>query len=133
MRIIIDALEDLNEKRQNEIHYQYAEITNVMKGKATTINIGIIKSGDWPSTVPALCILECRIGFPPGESREDVKSQIEKSIRKAAEQDSWLKDHPPKIDWYGWYARPYEQDPNHPFVKLLHDEVEKCVGIKPVR
>jgi len=132
MRIIIDALENLNNKRQNEIHYEYAEVSNVMKGKATTINIGVIKSGDWPSTVPAHCILECRIGFPPGELKKDVMVQVEQTISYAASQDPWLKEHPPKIEWFGWSARPYEQDPNHPFVKLLQEKVEEFVGINPI-
>jgi acetylornithine deacetylase len=132
MRIIIDALENLNVKRQSEIHYKYAEVSDVMKGKATTINIGVIKSGDWPSTVPALCTLECRIGFPPGEKKEDVMEQVENSIKNAAMQDTWLKEHPPNFEWYGWNARPYEQDPDHPFVKILYKKVEKYVGVKPI-
>ena len=56
-----------------------------MKGKATTLNMGVINAGDWPSTVPALCILECRIGFPPGETREIVINQVEKTVQEVGE------------------------------------------------
>jgi acetylornithine deacetylase len=129
---IIEALKSLNEKRQNKISYQYAEIDPSMKGKATTLNIGVIRAGDWPSTVPALCVLECRIGFPPGETREEVMNQVENIIQKVVEKDEWLTGHPPKIEWFGWKARPHEQDPEHPFVKLLYMKIQEVSGVKPI-
>ncbi len=129
---IIEALKILNKKRQEKIHYQYSEVDPSMKGKATTLNIGTIKAGDWPSTVPALCTLECRIGFPPGETREIVIDQIENTIQNAANEDEWLREHPPKIEWFGWKARPHEQDPKHPFVKLLETNIKKFTKETPL-
>ena len=128
---IIEALKSLNIKRQKKITYKYAEVDPSMKGKATTINIGVIKAGDWPSTVPALSILECRVGFPPGETREMVINQIEETIRNASNKDPWLKDNPPKIEWFGWKASPHEQNPEHPFVKLIKKNAKKITGIDP--
>lgn len=129
---IIEALTSLNIERQSTISYKYAEVDPRMKGKATTLNIGVIKAGDWPSTVPALCILECRIGFPPGETREIVMSQIERTIQNIANKDRWLKDHPPKIEWFGWKARPHEQNPEDPFVQLIDKKIQEFSGIKPI-
>ncbi len=129
---IIEALKSLNVKRQKMIRYQFAEVDPSMKGKATTLNIGVIKAGDWPSTVPALAILECRIGFPPGETREIVMKQIEETIQNIANEDPWLREHPPKIEWFGWRARPHEQDPDHPFVKLVDKKFQEYAGVKPV-
>jgi acetylornithine deacetylase len=129
---IIETLKLLNKKRQKSISYQYVEVDPTMKGKATTLNIGVIKSGDWPSTVPALCVLESRIGFPPGETREMVIKQVETAINDTASKDSWLRDHPPKIEWFGWKASPHEQNPNHPFVKLLKKKIQQYTGDSPV-
>jgi len=129
---IIEALKTLNQNRQEKISYKYAEVDPSMKGKATTLNIGVINAGDWPSTVPALCILECRIGFPPGETREMVIDQIEKTILNAANKDVWLKEHPPKVEWFGWKAKPHEQDPEHPFVKLLDKNIRQLIDTEPV-
>jgi acetylornithine deacetylase len=129
---IIEALKSLNEKRQEKIRYPYAEVDPSMKGKATTLNIGVIKAGDWPSTVPALCVLDCRIGFPPGETREMVIDQIENTIRDVMNKDDWLRENPPKIEWFGWKARPHEQDPEHHFVKLLESNVKKFTDVSPV-
>lgn len=130
---IIEALKTLNKNRQEKISYKYAETFDPrMKGKATTLNIGVINAGDWPSTVPALCVLECRIGFPPGETQEMVINQIEKTILNAANKDVWLKEHPPKVEWFGWKAKPHEQNPEHPFVKLLDKNIRQIAGIEPV-
>ena len=128
---IIEALKSLNEERQKTITYKYAEVDPSMKGRATTLNIGVINAGDWPSTVPALCILECRIGFPPGETREIVINQVEKAIQDVANNNIWLKDHPPLVEWFGWKARPHEQNPEHPFVKLLDKKIKQIAGFEP--
>jgi acetylornithine deacetylase len=131
MASIIEALKTLNEKRQGRISYKYAELYPPDKGKATTLNIGTIKAGDWPSTVPAICTLECRIGFPPGETREIVMKEVEKTITETSKNDPWLKEHPPKIEWFGWKARPHEQNPEHPFVSLISNKMEQLTGEKP--
>jgi len=128
---IIESLKSLNEERQKTISYKYAEVEPRMKGKATTLNIGVINAGDWPSTVPAVCVLECRIGFPPGETREMVINQIENTIKNAANKDAWLRDNLPKIEWFGWNAKPHEQNPEHPFVKLLEKKIQEFTGITP--
>ncbi|MHA1886167.1 MAG: ArgE/DapE family deacylase [Promethearchaeota archaeon] len=132
MQPIIEALTSLNETRQKKISYKYAEVDPRMKGRATTLNIGVINSGDWPSTVPALCVLQCRIGFPPGETREMVMDQVEATIQKTANKDPWLKEHPPDVEWFGWKARPHEQDPEHPFVKLIDNKVQELANIQPI-
>ncbi len=129
---IIEALNSLNDERQKKIRYKYVELDPTMKGKATTLNIGVINAGDWPSTVPGLCALECRIGFPPGETRDMIMNQIEKTIQNTVNNDTWLKDHPPKIEWFGWKAQPHEQNLEHPFVKLLDRKIQQFAGVEPV-
>jgi acetylornithine deacetylase len=116
---ILNALKELNETRQRTIHYPLVEQYPEMKGRSTTINIGTINAGDWPSTVPGICTIEGRIGWPPGESRETVISQVETAVSSAARKDPWLTDHKPKIEWFGWRARPHEQDKNDPLVKAI--------------
>jgi acetylornithine deacetylase len=129
MQTIITAINELHNHRQKTIHYEYAEMDKHMKGRATTINIGTIQAGDWPSTVPGDCTIECRIGWPPGETREQVMKQVEDTVKKSALTDSWLKDHLPTVEWFGWKARPHELAVNHQFVQSLKQEAEKIVGI----
>jgi acetylornithine deacetylase len=128
---LIRALTELNEKRQQSIRYPLVEQHVSMKGKATTINIGIINAGDWPSTVPGVCTIEGRVGWPPGESRDTVKAQIEKAILDTALNDPWLKDNKPKVEWFGWKARPHEQDRNDPLVKLIAKHSLNITEVNP--
>ncbi len=129
---IMEAIQKLHEMRQATISYSFAESDPKMKGKATTINIGVIRAGDWPSTVPGSCSIECRIGFPPGESREEVMLQVENAVRNAAEADEWLRENPPIVDWFGWKARPHELDPNNEFVQLVKQNVKDIAGREPM-
>ena len=126
---ICDALTRLNEERQKRIRYRYAEeFAPHMKGHATTLNIGTIKGGDWPSSVPGWVDLECRAGYPPGEELKDVMEEIEGTVRKAAVEDPWLKEHHPEIEWFGWRSCPHEQDVNHPMVKMVKKYAEEIIG-----
>jgi len=125
---IYNALSELNKKRQAKISYPPAEIYPDMKGHVTTINIGKISGGDWPSTVAGWAELECRVGWPPGEELEDVKGQIEHTIEKTVKQDEWLKKNPPHIQWFGWRAEPHEQKANHPIVQTVAEFVNEVTG-----
>jgi acetylornithine deacetylase len=128
---IIQAIDTLNKSRQARISYSFVESDSSMRGKVTTINIGVIRAGDWPSTVPGSCLIECRIGWPPGESREDIVKQVENAIKTAAQSDEWLRDNPPVVEWFGWRARPHELSPNDEFIQTIRKEVITVSGRVP--
>lgn len=132
MMLVIDEIESLHKDRQSRISYPTAESDPRMKGRATTINIGVIKAGDWPSTVPGFCDIECRIGFPPGETREQVMAQVEDAVNKAADRDEWLSKNRPEITWFGWKARPHELEESNPFVQQVRESVNHVTGSDPV-
>jgi len=132
MMLIVDEIETLHRERQSRISYPTAESDPSMKGRATTINIGVIRAGDWPSTVPGSCEIECRIGFPPGETREQVKSQVENAVVKAANRDDWLNKNRPQVTWFGWKARPHEIEASNPFVQQVKQSAKQVVGIDPM-
>jgi acetylornithine deacetylase/succinyl-diaminopimelate desuccinylase-like protein len=37
--------------------------------------------------------------YPPDESAEDVRAQIEEHVLTTARLDSWLREHPPRFEW----------------------------------
>ena len=45
-------------------------------------NPGIIKGGDWASSVPAWCDVDCRIAILPGWSVEDCQAEILPACRR---------------------------------------------------
>lgn len=55
----------------------------------------------------------------PGDTVMEVQSEIEKTIAEVAERDSWFREHPPIIEWFGWKAEPSEQKITHPLVEKL--------------
>ena len=67
-------------------------------------NAGIIKGGDWASSVPSWCEVDCRMGLLPGWSVEEVKAEIADTIAKAAKANPFLRSNPPEIVWNGFQA-----------------------------
>ncbi|MDR7072296.1 peptidase [Fictibacillus barbaricus] len=94
------------------------------------INIGKISGGNWPSSVPDTVLLEGRIGVAPHETLEQVKKELEEHL--AAIGDSWIKDHPVIIEWFGAQWLPGSIDTSHPLMKNLVHNYEQVLGEKPM-
>ncbi|QDY71056.1 ArgE/DapE family deacylase [Qingshengfaniella alkalisoli] len=71
------------------------------------LNIGKIEGGDWASSVPAWCHLDCRIAIYPGDAARDAAAEIENFIRNAANDDPRLAGLSPDIEWNGFFAEGY--------------------------
>ncbi|MFC6734060.1 MULTISPECIES: ArgE/DapE family deacylase [unclassified Haladaptatus] len=126
---IYEALEDLDSRRKANIDYEPAYRADPsLEGNVTNINVGMIESGDWPSTLPSKAILKGRVGWPPGETREDVRQQIEETIAEAAADHEFLAEHPPEITWFGWQAMPHEISPDEAIAQLALDNAEEVTG-----
>lgn len=74
------------------------------------LNIGKISGGDWASSVPAWCRLDCRISIFPGEDPKNATAEIEQVIRAAAAQDPFLSNNPPRVSFNGFSTRGYVQE-----------------------
>jgi acetylornithine deacetylase len=122
---IYQALVDFDEKRGREVHFTLFEKGS---GRSCHINVGTMKAGDWPSNVAGSAEMECRIGFIPGERMDEIKTMIENTINDVAQKDPWLREHPPKVEWFGWHADPWYQDPEHPFVQSFKKAAEEVLG-----
>lgn len=106
---VLTALERLDAERKARIDFEPAINRNPRAdGAVTNLNVGTIEAGDWPSTVPPTATFECRIGWPPGESRTEIVAEVEETIQNVADGDPWLIDNPPRVEWFGWDAEPHE-------------------------
>lgn len=127
---IYSALQDLDHYRGQRLQGKHPLFETLKSGslrgpgRATNMTIGILRAGDWPATVAGWAELEGRIGFPPSETGEDVKNQIEEAIRKAAELDPWMREHPPTVEWWGARREAYELSPEVPIVQTVKRNVE---------
>lgn len=127
MAKIYHALEDLNARRQAMVKFP---LFQRMGTPACHLNVGTLKAGDWPSTVAGFAEMECRISFIPGETREQIRKTIENAVSEVAAADEWLKDHPPVVEWFGWKAEPWYQDPRNPLVQDTLKNVQVITGEK---
>jgi acetylornithine deacetylase len=126
---ICEALDELDRERKTRIEYAPAtRLDPDAEGNVTSINIGVFESGDWPSTVPGEALLEGRVGWPPGESREEIRTQIEDAISAVVENDEWLSEHPPEVEWFGMSAEPHETDPDAEIVQIATRRCEDVTG-----
>jgi len=125
MNLLYDALVELDKRRAREKHYPLFEMDSE---RSCHLNIGTYKAGDWPSTVPGVAEMECRISSIPGEEASEVKAQVHQAINNAARGDRWLSEHPPEVTWFGWSADPWEQNPNDPFVVTFKRSAERTLG-----
>jgi acetylornithine deacetylase len=71
-------------------------------------NPGIIKGGDWASSVPAWCDVDCRIAILPGWSVADCQKEILACVAQAARDHRFLSNNPPEVAWSGFLSEGYE-------------------------
>ncbi|WP_066061320.1 peptidase [Neobacillus soli] len=96
------------------------------------INIGKITSGEWPSSVPDTAIIEGRMGVGPEETMKSAQLEMETSLRELAEQDEWLRENPPKIEWFGGRWIPGSLESEHPLMYELTKCFLEVKGVNPV-
>jgi acetylornithine deacetylase len=80
------------------------------------VNVGMVRAGDWPATVPGECVIEGGVGFLPNKKMADVKRELGDTIRREA--DEWTREHF-TIDFPKLHNDAYQTDPNHPFVRAV--------------
>lgn len=80
------------------------------------VNIGMLRGGDWPSTVPAFATLEGGVGFLPNKAMESVKVDLKAAIEGI--NDDWLKKHY-TLEFPKLHNDSYEIPTDHPLVKAL--------------
>jgi len=89
----------------------------------TQVNIGMIRAGDWPSTVAARAHIEGGIGFLPNRSLDTVKKEVAEIFE--AEASDWLKEHM-TIEYDKLHNDAYVTDPRHPFVRAASRASRLC-------
>lgn len=95
------------------------------------ISVGVVRAGEWASTVPDTLVAEGRLGFLPGETIEAMMRQAEERIAAVAAVDPWMKDHPPTVEWFGGQFASAEISPDAPIVRAVRAAHETVTGSEP--
>ncbi len=114
--LLIEALREFEDAlNQKEIPPAYRHIDHPLN-----LNIGIIKGGDWPSTVPAEVELHGRMSYFPGHAYEDICRRIRKVVKDAANADPWLRENSPRVEFYGFKSDGHSLSRNLPAFDILN-------------
>ncbi len=102
---LITALQKLeeawNERAKGDPHFKALN-------HPINFNPGIIRGGDWASSVPAWCEVDCRIAVLPGWSIAEAQKEILGCVSAAARDHRFLSNNPPEVDWSGFLSEGYE-------------------------
>jgi acetylornithine deacetylase len=93
--------------------------------------IGSFSAGNYPSAFPVNCLLKGSIGTVPGEDHEGVKRSLVEQVARAAAEDPWMSEHPPKVRFVGYDAQASEIPRNHPIVETLCNSYREVTGRDP--
>jgi acetylornithine deacetylase len=92
------------------------------------LNIGKIEGGDWASSVPCWCRVDCRVGLYPGVRPQDIARRIEDCIRACARADGFLANNPPKVTFNGFWAEGYVLAPGSEAEAVLGRAHQAAIG-----
>lgn len=102
---LIHALQKLeaewNERARSDRHFKTLN-------HPINFNPGIIRGGDWASSVPAWCDVDCRIAILPGWPVADAQAEILACVAAAARDHRFLSNNPPAVEWSGFLSEGYE-------------------------
>ena len=101
---IIEALEKLEQQWNVNASNDplYSDIEHPLN-----FNVGKIDGGDWASSVPAWCNIDCRMGILPGQDLKNAKEAIKACVAANSKDHPFLSHYPPKIIWNGFQAEGY--------------------------
>ncbi|MCT8973932.1 ArgE/DapE family deacylase [Microbaculum marinisediminis] len=90
------------------------------------LNVGKIEGGDWASSVPCWCRIDCRIAIYPGVSATSAAREIREAIERFSKHDPFLSNMPPKVTFNGFHTEGYVLEPGSEAEAVLagaHDAV----------
>ncbi len=92
------------------------------------LNVGKIEGGDWASSVPGWCRIDCRIGLYPGVHAAQAAAMISDRVAKFARSDPFLSNNPPRVTFNGFHAEGYVQEPGTLAEAVLANAHEAATG-----
>lgn len=112
---IVQAVKDLEQLRWATLrHPLYPD-----HRAALPCVVCMFHSGTFPSAVPDAAVLRGSLGLMPHEEVKDVERQLLEQIRRTAESDAWLREHPPVVEFKEVGADGAEIPVAHPIVQTL--------------
>lgn len=120
-RHIHDAFLALERERAERVtHPLYERFENPWP-----VNVGVVRAGNWASSVPADLVAEIRIGVAPGESVDSVEREFHDRLDSVVADSEWLSTHPPTFERFSVQFEPAEVDADKPVVRALRETLRE--------
>ena len=124
---LFGALRELERERNASLsHPLYDHLENKVP-----IEIGLVRAGNWASTVPEELVAEGRAGLVPGEEVDAFKAQVRERLSSVADGDPWLQENPPNLEWFGGQFAPAEVPADAPICEALKRAHALATGREP--
>ncbi len=92
-------------------------------------NVGVVRGGDWASTVMESLFAEIRVGVALGESIDEADTRVRETIATAAARaGGWLAEHPPKVERSGGVYRSARTPTDDALVRALREASAAVFG-----
>jgi acetylornithine deacetylase len=95
------------------------------------LNVGMIRGGDWPSTVAGECVTHFRLALYPGERVADLKQRVEQTVAGVALARPGLSAYRIEVLYDGFACEGYELAQDAPLVTELLDAAERATQRRP--
>jgi acetylornithine deacetylase len=122
---VIAALREI-ETRWNAAKGEHAHFAAL--DHPINLNIGRIEGGDWASSVPAWCRIDCRINLYPGIPAAAAAAEIRDHLAAFARQDPFLANNPPEFALTGFHSEGYVLEPGSEAEATLARAHEAATG-----
>ena len=124
--VITQALRDLERARNERVDRRFAHLD-----LAWPLSIGIVRAGDWASTVPDRLVADGRFGVMAGESLNAARVAFETAVADAGYDDPWLAEHPVVVTWPGGAFASGSLPDGHPLLGDVSLAVADLTGTSP--
>ena len=91
------------------------------------LNVGMIRGGDWPSTVAGECLTHFRLALYPGERVDDLKARVEQAVASVAANSRFRLE----VLYDGFQCEGYELEPDAPLITTLAGACARVTGEPP--
>lgn len=127
--VILAALRDLDRQRGERVHHPalHKEV-----GRSTNILVSNVICGEDRKfgRLNEVCTLGGAISFPPGETLDEVKAEVEAAVAAASAGDTFLAERPARIEWLSGVTGA-ECPPDHPLYLAAARAVSAQTGRQP--
>lgn len=92
------------------------------------ICVGTIRGGEWASSVAEKLTFEGRYGVAVDEDIAQARRLLEETVAGAAQADPWLREHRPRVIWWGGQFEPAGIATDHPLVTTVAQAFSSVTG-----